>query len=93
MEIQKFKYLKNEKSFLDEIKNIFHSFWRAIIWCKKNFNYALINERSLLIHSQIIFIKLVELNKFDNIYSKIWNVWPNFLKIRRVLIHKKKLRK
>ena len=26
MEIQKFKYLKNENSFLDEIKNIFHSF-------------------------------------------------------------------
>ena len=25
--MQKFKYLKNEKSFLDEIKNIFHSFW------------------------------------------------------------------
>ena len=24
--IQKFKYLKNEMSFLDEIKNIFHSF-------------------------------------------------------------------
>ena len=32
--IQTFKYLKNEKSFLDEIKNIFHSFWRAIIWWK-----------------------------------------------------------
>ena len=31
MEIQKFEYLENEKSFLDEIKNIFHSFWRAII--------------------------------------------------------------
>ena len=30
--IQKFEYLKNEKSFLDEIKNIFHNFWRAIIW-------------------------------------------------------------
>ena len=26
MEIQKFEYLENEKSFLDEIKNIFHSF-------------------------------------------------------------------
>ena len=26
MEIQKFKSLENEKSFLDEIKNIFHSF-------------------------------------------------------------------
>ena len=25
-EIQKFEYLKNEKSFLDEIKSIFHSF-------------------------------------------------------------------
>ena len=32
MEKQKFKYLENEKSFLDEIKTIFHSFWRAIIW-------------------------------------------------------------
>ena len=25
-EIQKFEYLENEKSFLDEIKNIFHSY-------------------------------------------------------------------
>ena len=25
-EIQKFEYLENEKSFLDEIENIFHSF-------------------------------------------------------------------
>ena len=29
--IQKFKYLKNEKRVFDEIKNIFHSFWRTII--------------------------------------------------------------
>ena len=28
--LQKIEYLKNEKSFLDEIENIFHSFWRAI---------------------------------------------------------------
>ena len=33
--IQKFEYLENEKSFLDEIKDIFRSFWRAIIWWKK----------------------------------------------------------
>ena len=32
MEIQKFEYLENEESFLDETKNIFHSFQRAIIW-------------------------------------------------------------
>ena len=34
MEKQKFEYLKNKKSFLDEIENMFHSFWRAIIWWK-----------------------------------------------------------
>ena len=35
--IQEFEYLENEKSFLVEIKNIFHSFSRAIIW-RKNKN-------------------------------------------------------
>ena len=34
--IQKFEYLKNVKSFFDEIKNTFHSFGRAIIWWKNN---------------------------------------------------------
>ena len=29
---EKFKYLKNEKSFLDETKSSFHSFGRATIW-------------------------------------------------------------
>ena len=33
-EIQKIEYLENKKSILDEIKSIFHSFWRAIIWWK-----------------------------------------------------------
>ena len=32
VKIQKFEYLENEKSYLDEVKNIFHSFWRSIIW-------------------------------------------------------------
>ena len=31
---KKIKYLKKENSFFDEIKNIFHSFARAIIWWK-----------------------------------------------------------
>ena len=30
--MQKFKYLKNKKSFLDEIKSIFYSLLRAFIW-------------------------------------------------------------
>ena len=37
-EIQKSEYLENEKSSLEEIKSIFHSFWRAIIrWKNKHF--------------------------------------------------------
>ena len=36
LEIQKFEYLDNKNSFLDEIKSIFPSFWRAIIsWKNK----------------------------------------------------------
>ena len=37
--MQKFEYLENEKSFLDELKNIFHRFWRAIIWRKNKKNW------------------------------------------------------
>ena len=46
-------------------------------------------ERSPLIHGQINLIKFVESNKFDKVYSKIWNIftWSNFLKIWCVLIH------
>ena len=32
--IEKIEYLETQKSFSDEIKNIFHGFWRAIIWWK-----------------------------------------------------------
>ena len=32
--IQKIEYLENEKSFLHEIKSIFHNYLRAIIWSK-----------------------------------------------------------
>ena len=32
MKIQKFEYLENGMSFLDVIRNIFHSFSRVIIW-------------------------------------------------------------
>ena len=34
---QKFKYLENEKSFYDEIKRIFHHFWKATNDGNKNF--------------------------------------------------------
>ena len=44
--LQKFEYLKNNKSFFDEIKDIFNSFGEAIIWWKnkkliKNSGYKL----------------------------------------------------
>ena len=31
-EIQKFEYLDNEKSFLDEVKSIFPNYLRSVIW-------------------------------------------------------------
>ena len=55
--IQKFEYLNNEKSFLDEMKNIFHSFWRAIIWWK---NKKFIKNSG---HKLYIFIKSHQINK------------------------------
>ena len=33
---KKFKYLENEKNFQDEIKSLFHHFWRTIIEASKN---------------------------------------------------------
>ena len=38
MEIKKCEYLENEKTFLDEIKTIFHNYLWAII-CWKNEKY------------------------------------------------------
>ena len=34
-EIRKFKYLENEKGFIDEIKSIINDFLRTFIWLKK----------------------------------------------------------
>ena len=46
-------------------------------------------------HSQINFIKFVESNKFDNVHSKIGNIfiWSNFQKTGCVLIHQISLMK
>ena len=34
-EMQKFEYLRRKKSFLDEIKSMFHNYLSAISWRKK----------------------------------------------------------
>ena len=53
---QKCEYLENEKSLLeDEIKNIFHRFWRAIIWWK-NKNLIKIADKSF--NSIFLILKL-----------------------------------
>ena len=63
MEIQKFEYLENKKSFLDDIKNIFHSFWRPIIWWK---NINLVNNsRHKLLKDLIPFQMILALFQFD----------------------------
>ena len=34
MKIQKFEYLENKKTLLDEIKSIFHNYLKVITWWK-----------------------------------------------------------
>ena len=54
--IQKSEYLENEKSFLDEIRNIFYSFRRAINWSK---NKNLIKNSRQALGESLFFIKFV----------------------------------
>ena len=52
--LQKFEYLKNKKIIFDEIKNIFYSFWSAIIlW--KNENLIKIADTSFKSHLICIY--------------------------------------
>ena len=51
--MEKFDFLENKKSFFDEIKSIFHSFWRAIIWWK-NKSLVKIADTSLKYKAKII---------------------------------------
>ena len=76
--IQKFEYLENGKSFLDEIKNIFHSFVTAIIWWKnksliknsdKSFNYTIMNKMScpllIKVKRELFLDKINSLKQFS----------------------------
>ena len=56
---QKFEYLENEKSFFDEIKKIFHSFLRAIMWWKNK------NLTKIRPPSQLFFLHFIT-NIFQN---------------------------
>ena len=56
-ETQKNKYLENEKSFLDEIKSISHSLWRAIIW-RKNKNLMKIADTSFKNNTPLLYFAL-----------------------------------
>ena len=66
--MQKFEYLESEKSFLDEIKNIFHSFWRAIIWWKMKISWK-IPDTSFKVLALFTFKVLCYWTKL----SKIWS--------------------
>ena len=77
---------------LTEIPVLTKRFIRRI-FKKENESNSYLNQSTIEIlspiHSQINLIKFVESNKFDKVYSEIWNIfaWSNFLKIWCVLIH------
>ena len=77
MEIQKFEYLKNEKSFLDEIKKIFHSFWRAIIWWKIKIWYRSLTVilTVLLFWIYLFLLMLVFVLQWLSLYWEILTEW------------------
>ena len=65
--VQKCEYLENGKSFLEETKNIFHSFWTAIIWWKNknlikiadtNFKLFWVLNMSLIIQTSFLLFLL-----------------------------------
>ena len=64
--LQKFEYLENEKSFLDETKNIFHSFSRAITWWKnknlKNTSFKLFLQQYRLTEFLLRLLTLILLS-------------------------------
>ena len=77
---------------LTEIPVLTKRFIRRI-FKKENESNSYLNQSTIEIlspiHSQINLIKFVESNKFDKVYSKIWNIftWSNCFKIWHVLIH------
>ena len=84
----KFECLENKKSFLDEIKNIFRSLWRALIWWKnKNLKKLWTQdlERELLISlnasENILVFSDKKSWKIFQLLSmlKIWNIGKSFL--------------
>ena len=79
----KFEYLENEKNFLDEIKSIFHSFWRAILWENQRYHIQVLKLVSA------IFIKLL----FFNQMIALQKLWKNaFYLIKKALFVLKLIR-
>ena len=84
--IQKFEYLRNEKSFLDEIKSIFQSFWWAIIWwknknlmkiadarCKHSILYIWEGSENIFVICYSLFGKNEDTNKTDSVAMQIYS--------------------
>ena len=68
---QKFKYLENEKNFYDEIKSIFHHFYKAFIEANKK-NFFLEGVSPTLSHHNVLFyfLTLLSSNLFESITKK-----------------------
>ena len=77
---QKTGYVAKKTKWLTERQVLTKKFTRKVFKKarkRKQYSYLnqSINERSPLIHSQNNLIQFVESNKFDKVYSKIWNIF------------------
>ena len=73
---QKFKYLENEKSFYNEIKSIFHQFWRAVIETNKKFFFGM-RQFDFKTTAMIPFQSTQDFCMHNQTYLIIWNVLIN----------------
>ena len=80
---RKIWYLENEKSFFDEIKSIFHSFWRVIIWWKNknlikiadtSFNFEYISH----LFSTVSIVDFKQVNVSWEHYFFCCRPWPTY---------------
>ena len=71
--LQKFEYLKNEKSIFDERKSTFHGFWRPIMWWKNK--HLIKNSKFRNLKFQILCYQMPKLKGNPNIQGILnWNL-------------------
>ena len=85
--LQRFEYLENEKSFLDEIKKKNHIFWRAIIWRKKKLIKKIAVTSFKEVNFSSVFLEISRMGKFIYIHADfhLWSEWKTRTELKPIV--------